>query len=196
MRVQISRGAGSPLSMTVLRRIARPMLASIFISGGVDALRNPGSKADAAESVTPIITENIPALADKDPETLVQINGGAQLVAGSLLALNRLPRLSALVLAATVVPTTAAGHRFWELDDDMARTQQKVHFLKNVSLLGGLLLAAADTEGRPGVLWRTKHSAEHAGAAAKRTGRHAKRAARTARREAKLTAKAAVAAAR
>jgi putative oxidoreductase len=182
--------------MTVLRRIARPMLASIFISGGIDALRNPAPKADAAETVKPTITDKIPALADQDPESLVRINGAAQVVAGSLLALNRFPRLSALVLAASVVPTTAAGHRFWELDDDMARAQQKVHFLKNVGLLGGLLLAAADTEGRPGVLWRTKHTAEHAGAAAKRTRRQAKRAAETARREAKLAAKAASASAR
>lgn len=177
--------------MTLLRRVARPMLAAIFISGGVDALRNPGSKAAEAEAVTPMLTENIPALADQDTEGLVRINGGAQVAAGSLLALNRFPRLSALVLAASIVPTTAAGHRFWELDDDMARTQQKVHFLKNVGLLGGLLLAAADTEGRPGVLWRTKHTAEHAGAAAQRTRKQAKRAARSAQREAKLAAKAA-----
>ena len=176
--------------MTLLRRIARPMLASIFISGGVDALRNPGGKAAAAESITPI-TKNIPALADQDPENLVRINGAAQVAAGTLLALNRFPRLSALVLAASIVPTTAAGHRFWEVDDDMARSQQKVHFLKNVGLLGGLLLAAADTEGRPGVVWRTKHTAEHAGAAAQRTRKQARRAAQTARREAKLAAKAA-----
>lgn len=177
--------------MTLLRRVARPMLAAIFISGGVDALRNPGPKAAAAEGVTPMLTENIPALADQDTENLVRINGAAQVAAGSLLALNRFPRLSALVLAASIVPTTAAGHRFWEVDDDMARTQQKVHFLKNVGLLGGLLLAAADTEGRPGVVWRTKHTAEHAGAAAQRTRKQAKRAAKTAQRETKLAAKAA-----
>ena len=165
------------------------MLAAIFISGGVDALRNPGSKADAAESVAPMITDKIPALAGQDTESLVRMNAGAQVAAGSLFALNRFPRLSALVLAASVVPTTAAGHRFWEVDDDMARTQQKVHFLKNVGLLGGLLLAVADTEGRPGMAWRTKHSAEHAGAAAKRSRRQAKRAAQAARREAKLAAK-------
>jgi putative oxidoreductase len=35
--------------------------------------------------------------------------------------------------------------------------------MKNVALLGGLALAAIDTEGRPGLAWR----ASHAGQAAK-----------------------------
>ncbi|MDQ1670172.1 MAG: hypothetical protein QOE40_2233, partial [Actinomycetota bacterium] len=35
--------------MTVVRRLARPMLAAIFISGGFDALRNPEPMVSAAE---------------------------------------------------------------------------------------------------------------------------------------------------
>ena len=177
--------------MTVLRRVARPLLASIFISGGVDAVRNPGSKAIAAETVTPQLTSAIPALEGKDTEQLVRINGGVQIGAGSLLAIGRFPRLSALALAASIIPTTAAGHRFWEKDDQMQRAQQRIHFLKNLSILGGLLIAAADTEGQPGLGWRTKHTAEHAGAAVERSRRKARRAAKTAKREAKLTAAAA-----
>ena len=174
--------------MTVLRRLARPLLASIFISGGIDAIRNPDSKAVAAESVTPQITSRIPALEDKDTAQLVRINGGVQVGAGSLLAIGRFPRLAALALAASVVPTTAAGHRFWEKDDEMQRAQQRIHFLKNLSILGGLLLAAADTEGKPGIGWRTRHTAEHAEAAVDRGRRKARRAAKVAKREAKLAA--------
>src|SRR5687768_15240775 len=132
--------------MTVLRRLARPMLASIFIGGGIDALRNPAGKVPAAEGIAPQIASHIPALEGSDTETLVRINGGVQVGAGTLLALGRFPRLSALALAASIVPTTAAGHRFWEADDQAQRAQQRIHFLKNLSILGGLLLAAADTE--------------------------------------------------
>ena len=177
--------------MTVLRRLARPMLASIFISGGVDSLRNPGPKTAAADNVTPTITSRVPALEGLDTETLVRVNGGVQVAAGSLLALGRLPRLSSLALAASIVPTTAAGHRFWETDDELQRRQQRIHFLKNLSILGGLLLAAADTEGKPGVVWRTRHTASHAEAAVERSRRKARRAAKSAKREAKLAAKAA-----
>jgi putative oxidoreductase len=180
--------------MTVLRRIARPLLASIFISGGIDALRNPASKASAAEGVAPVFTEAVPALAKYDTETLVRINAGVQVAAGSMLALGRFPRLSAVALAASVVPTTAAGHRFWENDEPLQRKQQRIHFLKNASILGGLLLAAADTEGKPGLSWRARHGASHAEAAVERGRRRARRALDTAEREAKLVTKTARAA--
>ena len=50
------------------------------------------------------------------------------------------------VLAATLVPTTVAAHSFWQEQDPEVRAKQKVQFLKNLGLLGGLLLAAVDTE--------------------------------------------------
>ena len=68
--------------------------------------------------------------------------------AGALLALGRLPRLASTVLAATLVPTTVAAHSFWNEQDPKVRAQQKVQFFKNVSLLGGLLIAAVDTAGQ------------------------------------------------
>lgn len=172
--------------MTISRHLARPLLASIFLVGGADALRNPASKVPAAADVAPPLAARLPGLGDKDTEQLVRINAGVQVGAGSLLAINRLPRLSALALAASLVPTTAAGHRFWE-HEGAQRKNQQVHFFKNVSLFGGLLLAALDTEGKPGVLWRTRHATEHASAAVRRTRREA----RLAGREAKLAARAA-----
>ncbi len=36
---------------------------------------------------------------------------------------------------------------------------QRIHFFKNASMLGGLLLAAVDTEGKPGVAWRARRAA-------------------------------------
>jgi putative oxidoreductase len=104
-------------------------------------------------------------------EQAVRLNGAVQLVAGSLLAIGKFPRLSAAALAASLIPTTAAGHRFWESSDKQERAQQKVHFLKNVTMLGGLLIAASDTAGNPSIAWRGRHAAT------------------TAKREAALTAK-------
>ena len=91
-----------------------------------------------------------------------------------LLAFNRLPRLSALALAASLVPTTLAGHRFWEHEDEGQRAQQQINFFKNLSMLGGLLLAALDTAGRPGLVWRTQHAGQHAQAAVRRSRRQAR----------------------
>lgn len=142
--------------MTLVRRLARPMLASIFISGGIDALRNPESKAPTAEAVGPKVARKIPYLPE-DTTQLVRINAATMIGAGSLLALGKLPRLSALALIGTLVPTTIAGHRFWEIEDSGQRAMQRVHFFKNLGVLGGLLLAVVDTEGRPGVAWRARH---------------------------------------
>jgi putative oxidoreductase len=53
-----------------------------------------------------------------------------------------------------------AGHRFWEETDPAAKANQTIHFLKNVSLMGGLLLAAVDTAGKPSVAWRVRRQAK------------------------------------
>lgn len=166
--------------MTISRHVARPLLASIFVVGGVEALRNPESKVPAAEDVAEPVASKLPGLGGMDTEQLVRLNAGVQAGAGALLAIGRVPRLSALALAASIVPTTAAGHRFWE-HEGAQRANHQIHFFKNVSLLGGLLLAALDTEGRPGVVWRTRHATEHAGAAVRRTRREAKLAAKATR---------------
>ncbi|MFD6677423.1 DoxX family membrane protein [Rhodococcus zopfii] len=150
----------------ILRRIARPMLASIFIAGGIDALRNPSGKAGAAQpgldqalAMLPnSVTDRIP----DNPEMLVRINAGVQVGAGALLAVGKAPRAASLVLAGTLVPTTVAGHDFWNVDDPSTRAMQRTQFLKNVSLLGGLLIAAADTEGKPSLGWRGRRAARQA----------------------------------
>jgi putative oxidoreductase len=173
--------------MTVIRRLARPMLASTFVFGGINALRNPAPLAEAAKPVN----DEIRDLADKVapqvhvPEndlTMVRINASVHIVAGLGLATNRAPRLCALALAGTVVPTTLAGHPFWQEKDKGARAQQMTHFFKNLSMLGGLVLAGVDTEGRPGVAWRARSAAR----TARREAKHLRREAKT---QAKLTAK-------
>ena len=168
--------------MTLVRLAARPMLASMFFVGGLDAVRNAGQRADAAEPVTdriaPLLRKYVPQLPE-DPKSLVRINGAAQMTAAAMLATGRLPRLSAAVLAASLIPTTAAGHRFWEQEDPAAKAQQRIHFFKNVSMLGGLLLASVDTDGKPGLAWRARRAARDA----RREARHLTA---TAKREARL----------
>ena len=145
--------------MSVTRRIARPLLAAVFVTSGIDALRNPGPRVAMAESLPSEVTESLPV---DDTEQLVKVNAGVQVVAGVLLAIGRFPRLAAAALAGSLVPTTLAGHSFWEEDDPGARAQQQTQFLKNAGLLGGLVLAIFDTEGEPSVAWRTKKAAERA----------------------------------
>ena len=50
------------------------------------------------------------------------------------------------MLAGTLVPTTAVGHPFWNESDPASRQNQTIHFLKNVSLIGGLLMSTLDPD--------------------------------------------------
>jgi putative oxidoreductase len=121
-----------------VRAIGRVGLAAMFITGGADALWNPGPRTGpAAELGVPL-----------EPELAVRLNGATMLVAGVALALGVWPRLAAAALAGTVVPTTMAGHPYWRITDQAARRQQRVHFYKNVGLFGGALLVLSERPAR------------------------------------------------
>lgn len=148
--------------MSLSRTVARPLLASIFLVGPIYALRNSSGTAKKAEPVTDPLVQlaqraGIPL--PKDPETLVKINAGVQITAGLCLATGRFPRLASAVLATSLVPTTVAGHAFWNETDPDARRAQQLQLAKNLSLLGALIIAAGDTDGKPGVAWMAKHAA-------------------------------------
>lgn len=141
------------------RSLSRALLAAPFIVGGINALKAPAKVAPAAEDVGVPIAERVGL--PTDPETLVKLNAGVQVGAGALLALGLFPRAASLALAASLVPTTLAGHRFWEAEG-AARREQLIHFAKNAGMLGGLLAAALDTGGRPSVFWQGRRVAGQA----------------------------------
>jgi putative oxidoreductase len=155
--------AGQLAPMSGVRSFARPMLASIFVAQGLQTLQHPELVADRAEPVVKRMADLIPALPGES-EQAVRVNGAIQVTAGTLLGLGWFPRLSALALAGTLVPTTIAGHPYWTEKDPAARQLQRIHFLKNVSMLGGLLLAAVDTDGNPSLAWRRRRAARAAAA--------------------------------
>lgn len=166
------------------RLLARPLLASFFVASGVDSLRNAETIAPGAKPVTdrfvPLVEKAVPqAPVPTDPVTWIRINGAVQIVAAAALATGHFPRIASGVLAASLVPSTAARYRFWETSDPHERREQVTHFAKNASLVGGLLIAAGDTEGRPGLAWRARRAAQDA-------GREARHLAHSAKREAKL----------
>lgn len=148
--------------MSPTRLLARPLLSTMFVAGGIDALRAPGPRIEMVKKA-----------GLSEPEKLVQINGAVHALGGLALASGKLPRLSALVLAGSMVPTTYVGHPFWSETDPGAKKQQQIQFLKNLSMLGGLLIAAADTGGRESL----PHAAGRISARAqKKAGKAAKKA--------------------
>jgi uncharacterized membrane protein YphA (DoxX/SURF4 family) len=119
------------------------MLAGVFIAGGMDVLGNPEPRAKLAKPVVDRVAAAVP-FAPSDPTAAVTLNAAVHIGAGSMLAAGILPRLAALALATSIVPTTFAAHRFWEQEDPAQRSRHRVEFLKNTAILGGLLVVALD----------------------------------------------------
>ncbi|RIV36376.1 DoxX family protein [Micromonospora radicis] len=178
--------------MTPVRSLARAMLSGIFVVSGARNFVNPDRLVPAAKPITdrvaPLLQRVDPRL-PTDTTALIRANSAIQVGAGLMLATGRLARPAALVLAGTLVPVTLAGHPFWRNDDPAQRQNNQIHFLKNLGLFGGLLLAATDTAGKPGLRWRAGHRIGH-------SRRSVSRAVRTARREARIAVRSATTARR
>ena len=125
-----------------LRPAARVLTGSTYVLLGFDALREPGGRVDQAAPVLATIRKVAPL--PEDDELVVRGNAAVMVAAGTLLALGIAPRLSALALACSLIPTTLAGHSYWAVEDPAVRKQQRIQFHKNMAMLGGLLLAAID----------------------------------------------------
>jgi len=147
----------------LIRRIARPMLSAVFIAQGVEALLNPKPAAEAAQptaaglqSLPNSVRNSIP----QDAETLAQVNAAVQISGGLLLATGRLPRIASAALALTVIPGNLGAHMFWSESDPARKAEKRRDFITDVSLLGGLIIASADTAGKPSLGWRGRRAAE------------------------------------
>lgn len=120
--------------------LARPLLASWFIYGGVQSVLEPERRAArSAPVVEPVLKEV--GLEDVKTTDLVKVHGVATIAAASVLALSRTPRTAGLVLAGLTAVTVAAGRPFWLETNEQRKEEQLELFLKNVSLFGGTLLA-------------------------------------------------------
>jgi putative oxidoreductase len=120
----------------MFRLLSQLLLAGIFIKGGADAFLEPGGRPDkVAEAGLP------------NPRVAVELNGVAMMVGGAMLALDIAPRLAAAALIGSLVPTTIVGHAFWKEEQEVARNAQQTQFLKNLGLIGGLLLLLTQKRG-------------------------------------------------
>ena len=74
------------------------------------------------------------------PERAVVLNGAVMILAGLLLSLGIAPRIAAALLIGSMIPTTIVGHPFWKEVPGPEYEKQLLQFLKNLGLIGGLLM--------------------------------------------------------
>jgi putative oxidoreductase len=109
----------------------RLFLAAIFLWSGLGKVMNwEGTAGYMAMKGMPLIPLFL-ALA-----ILFELGGGLSLLIGFK------GRLGALALFAFLVPTTLIFHNFWAVPDNEVMIQT-IMFLKNLAIMGGLLMVAA-----------------------------------------------------
>ncbi|KQT95911.1 DoxX family membrane protein [Sanguibacter sp. Leaf3] len=142
----------------LLRKIARPLLATWFVHDGLDALRHPAAHAVAARGPADQVTSRIgqAPLTENQLKTAVRVHGALTVAAAVSMATGAAPRRSALFLAALTVPVALADQPF--TSGPVSRSVRTERFVRRLGALGAALLAGVDTEGRPGMSWRIENA--------------------------------------
>ncbi|MEJ4099932.1 DoxX family protein [Corynebacterium mastitidis] len=158
----------------MIRKLARPALASVYVADGADTLMNTAKHVDSTESVLnrtrSLLPRKYARKVPQDPELVARTVGGLKVGAGSLLALGKMPRLSATTLAVLAVPTIVGRHAFWETQDEAEKSARRNGFLTDVALLGGLTITSLDNGGKPGLSYRASEAVKSATTSANQGG--------------------------
>jgi putative oxidoreductase len=129
--------------------VARLALAYLFVDAGRNVFTHPDGPANPAARVTDRIKRAVPGLDGVPTTTFVRLNAVTHAVGGVGLLSRRTAAPAALVLAASLVPTSVAAFPFWSMDEGPQRTHARNDFTKNVGLMAGLvaIAASASTKG-------------------------------------------------
>jgi putative oxidoreductase len=73
-------------------------------------------------------------------DILVPISGLIILMGGMSILLGLHAKFGALLILIFLIAVTLTMHRFWNIEDPQEAQMQMIHFLKNLSLIGGALL--------------------------------------------------------
>lgn len=108
--------------------IARILMSSLFLWAGMRKICNWNGTQDYMRTKQ---TKYIKAL--------LPIAVALQMIGGLLLLLGIYVRIGALLLILFTLPATIQMHDFWHLAGK-ERIAEKAHFLKDLAIIGGLLL--------------------------------------------------------
>ena len=111
--------------------LGRIFLALIFVVSGV------GKITGYAGTASYMASRGLPMV-----EVLLPLTIAVELGGGLMLALGWKTRWAAAALFLFLVPTTVIFHQFWGIDPKLVQ-MQKIHFLKNVAIMGGMLMVLA-----------------------------------------------------
>jgi putative oxidoreductase len=116
--------------MKYLALLGRICFSAIFILSSFSHFKDDKTLAYAARAGAPAVP------------LLVPLSGALILLGGLSVLLGYRARVGAWLIVLFLVPVTLIMHRFWGLPDPQAAMEQRINFMKNLSMLGGALLIA------------------------------------------------------
>lgn len=148
--------------MTIVRFVARPMLASSLIASGVARFKDCANTGEQLRPVLDRAGKTVPSVkpVTSNAPMVAMVVSGTQIGAASLLAIGKLSRFAAALLVGTSVLNTIVEYRSAAGSTKEEKAQRRNQLLKNVSLVGAVMIASVDTNGRPGLAWRAEHFAQ------------------------------------
>lgn len=131
----------------MLMTIGRVLFAVLFIFSGASKFFDIGSTAQIIEAKVGI-PEFAAAYASQIESTagmtvfrlLAFVTAGVELICGLMIAFNLGARFFAVILLIFVAVTTFYVHDFWNQSGGSERLENIVHVMKNISIIGALLM--------------------------------------------------------
>ncbi|EFM45135.1 DoxX family protein [Mobiluncus mulieris ATCC 35239] len=135
---------------TLLRLVARPMLASVFFFDGLDALRSPDDHVERFKKIEPALEKlGFPPVLTSDARLLSRLAGFITVASALGLAAGKYPRTCAALLAAVNFPVTAVNNPMWMAKTPGQRRNYTRGLVVGASLAGGLGMAILDDDDQP-----------------------------------------------
>jgi putative oxidoreductase len=124
--------------------LGRILLGGIFVLSGYGKLMGLSAFAASLEQ------KGVPFAS-----VMALIGAPVEFFGGLAIVLGIETRYAAALMVGFVIMATLISHRFWEYQD-AARQMQQTHFLKNVAIIGGLVVLFVQGGGRFALvrLWR------------------------------------------
>jgi putative oxidoreductase len=129
--------------------LGRLLMASLFLTAGIPKVMQ-GYGGGFAKYLG---TMGVPY-----PEIVGVVAVAIEVLVPIALILGLWPRISALLLIAFVIVATGLAHRFWDFPEAQQQAQVN-NFLKNISIIGGLLFYYVSGPGAWSLSGRSSSSA-------------------------------------
>ena len=119
----------------VMPLIGRLLITLVFLASAATKIMYWNGSADLVATKLPM------------PSLMLGASAAVEILGSLCLLLGFQARIAAFIVFLYLLPTTFIFHDFWNMQDGL-RADNKMHFLKNLAVMGGLLMVSAYGAGK------------------------------------------------